>query len=282
MRTEVTDFMNSILSKSQQDAKNGISPKEKRKQLDISDILEENTLEIVENSIPTQKSSNKKTGNCKWEDVKGTSYYFKVPVELWSDTKIFCYFRYLCGKKDKGLRTKIAMSIGPALHARFIKRLRDELSKKLDYTPTNSLIKRYVEWFVQVVDVNKFDLYDVCNSSYIKKFINLNIHKEKSKDSFAHDMDKIEECYNAGGVFFLVNYGITNCFSWLIENKGKSDKEAKDLLGSFYKDASRSNLVFSEKIKEITKNTYPSSKYKDNKFLIELLNDIGLIIKETV
>jgi hypothetical protein len=286
MQTETKDFMGDILAQSQKDANKGISPKAKKKN-SLLDIIGEDELEIVDGPTSIKKTNGQKTGVCKWKDIKASKGFNTIHPDLWSDKAMFNYLRYLCVKKDKRLGDKISLTIGPAIHARFTKRIKEELERRLAAPPSNSIVKTYIEWFVEEeLNVENFDLYDFCSRRASQKFVSLNKHKEVQAVALGNkvDLSKIEEYYNSGGVAFLMNYGIVFCFSWLLSNKGLSSKESADVIRSFYQDAAKSGPAFIDRIKDITKKMSPyTEKYYDpqlDALLSSLaINEISFVLR---
>jgi hypothetical protein len=279
MQTDTKDFMSDILAQSQKETNKGITPKSKKKN-SLLDIIGEDELEIIEDATPIKKTtSGRKTGVCKWKDVKGGNDFNVIPPELWTDKKIFSYFRFLCVRKDKSLGDKIVVAIGPALHARFIKKIREELERRLGSIPSNSVLRTYIEWYVnEELSVSSFDLYDICSRRVSQKFMSLNKHKQVEGASLTNkiDLSKIEDSYNSGGVTFLMNYGIVICFSWLLSSRGLSSKESKEVIQSFYQDAAKSGPAFVERIKEVTKKMSPYSEKDYSQQLSELLANLAI------
>lgn len=278
MQTETRDLMGDILAQSQKDANKGISPKAKKKN-SLLDIIGEDELEIVDGPATIKKANSQKTGVCKWKDIKSSKGFNTIHPDLWTDKAMFNYLRYLCIKKDKSLGDKISLTIGPAIHARFIKRIKEELERRLASPPSNAIVKTYIEWFVEEeINVETFDLYDFCSRRASQKFVSLNKHKEVQGVALGNkvDLSKIEEFYNSGGVAFLMNYGIVVCFSWLRSNRGLSSKESREVIQSFYNDAAKSGTAFIERIKDITKKMSPYSEKHYDTQLDELLKSIAI------
>lgn len=278
MQTETKDFMGDILAQSQKDASKGISPKAKKKN-SLLDIIGEDELEIVDGPVTTKNTSGQKTGVCKWKDIKTSKGFNTIHPDLWTDKAMFNYLRYLCIKKDKRLGDKIAVTIGPAIHARFTKRIKEELERRLSSPPSNSIVKTYIEWFIEEeLNVETFDLYDFCSRKTSQKFVSLNKHKEVQGVALGNkvDLSKIEEYYNSGGVAFLMNYGVVVCFSWLLSGRGLSPKESREVIQSFYQDATKSGPAFVERIKDITKKMSPYAEKHYDPQLDALLKSLAI------
>jgi hypothetical protein len=87
------DFMGQIIAKSHKQTQ-----KKKKAENDICNILGDNTLELIESKTPV--TSDKKYGVMDWSDLNLPKSYYLTPIELWSDCKIFSFFKSACKSKS--------------------------------------------------------------------------------------------------------------------------------------------------------------------------------------
>lgn len=293
-----SDFVTNLLMQSYQKASKGISPKDKTKQDDISDILneqKEDKLEIVDDK--NFRSLVKPIlGSIEWEQVKSVKKNkYDIPADMWSDRLFFSYYKYCCAKIDEQYKDKIEYDIGIAVSGRMIKEIKKHIIAKQGKEFLHSTFKSYIEWFASnellaIVNSGKlFSGYDLSQKRIINKFLvqnskrnNSNIIQNEIIIKEVVDMSQIPNSYSKGGINFLSDYGIVICFKWIVEFKKKTEDQAYNVIKRFYKDAEKESKEVAENIinKTIKLSPYESGYHsKKIELLLSDLNIKGIIFK---
>lgn len=263
MQIEAKDSMLDILARSKaQTQNNNKTPKNK---IELEKFLENDTLELFDDDKP------KKAKVSDWKNIKFRKKYLSMPVELWSNTNIFSYFKKICGDKNETYKDLLDQYIPIARRDYFIKELFKKFEvytgKKID----NVTLKQYLEYYVdhelerEVATSGKFSTYNVLSRKNIIKFNNIKttenfMETDEIVGKSAQKYDTIDSVYETGGVNLLVKYGIVIPFVWLSAKKNLTHAEATKVIESFLKDASVEGPLVIETVKQMTNqlSPYPS------------------------
>jgi hypothetical protein len=267
MPTESNDFMTNIIAKSHAQVK-----KKDKKKNDISDILGENTLELIDGP----KTIKKVGGMTDWSKIKtnGAKAYRSQPVEFWSEVNFFQYFKARCKEKNIVYKEIIDQEIGHAVRTRFINKIKKTFLEKIGQPVTNTMLGEYIDYYINheiddVVAVNGvFSSYDITSRRIINRFLNLTNKNKNTQAEPINDQPKnlidIEHVYSTGGTNLLCTYGIVVPYNWLIIKKNLTPIEAKNVINRFFNDAQNEGDLVVKAIKDTSSKLSPYiDKYQD-------------------
>lgn len=253
-------FIQNVIAKSHKQVYK--STEKKTANNDLDDILGENTLQLING-----ETVEKRAKTIEWKNIKTGNSFYKMPVELWTDTNMFSTLRALCKASNQEYAHMIDSQIGVAVRGRFINRLRALIAEKLNATVSNRRLFDYINYFVNyeideyVAANGKFSIYDFTAKRSVSRFIkytNKEVQVDVEKESnFKINLIDIESVYKSGGTNLMLSYGIVIPYNWLIQKKNLTSSQAKNVVCRFYQDAIKQGKEFVSGIIGVTKKLAP-------------------------
>ena len=260
-------FIENVIAKSHKQVYK--SKQKKTANNDLDDILGENSLQLIDGG-----KVEKRAKTIEWKNIKAGISYFKMPVELWTDTNMFSTLRALCKSSNQEYANVIDSQIGVAVRGRFINRLRAVIAEKFNATVSNRRLFDYINYFVNyeiddfVAANGKFSVYDFTDKRSVSRFMKytnkeIPVDVEKENNSKINLID-IEAVYNLGGTNLMLSYGIVIPYNWLLQKKNLTSSQAKNVVCKFYQDAIKQGKEFMSEIIGVTKKLAPyPTRYGD-------------------